>query len=109
MTITCAQPNCDNPVSRNPRGRPALYCSPQCRPSSARSSRVGGRITVEVEHPETCLDGRPPERVWTVQLRRGRTVVVIADALGWPSANALAGELTDMLTGSARHKGGSIE
>jgi hypothetical protein len=105
MTVTCARPNCDNLVTRNPRGRPTLYCSPGCRPSSAKSSR----IAVEVEHPDTCADGRPPERVWTVRLRRGQRVVVIADALGWPSANALARELTDILTGPSRQGGGSID
>jgi hypothetical protein len=105
MTATCARLGCNNPVKRNPRGRPTLYCSPRCRPSHAKTSR----IVVEVEHPETCIDGRSPERVWTVRLRRGSKVVVIAEALGWPSANALASELTDVLIGSSRQRGGSID
>jgi len=49
------------------------------------------------------------QRVWTVRLRRGQRVVVIADDLGWPSANALAGELSDLLSPASRRKGGTIE
>jgi hypothetical protein len=47
--------------------------------------------------------------VWTVRLRRGQQVVVIADDLGWPSANALAGQLDDLLRPGSRQKGGTIE
>jgi len=36
-------------------------------------------------------------------------VVVIADDLGWPSANALAGALDDLLHPRSRQKGGTIE
>jgi|BarGraIncu00222A_1022003.scaffolds.fasta_scaffold56289_2 hypothetical protein len=105
MTATCRATGCTNPVVANQRGRPALYCSPKCRPSYSRSRR----LTVEVEHPETCPDGRPPERVWMVRLRRGRRTVVVGEALGWPSAHALAGELNELLTGPTRQKGGRFE
>jgi hypothetical protein len=81
-----------------------VYCSPECRPKHPRS-----RIAVEVDHPESSPDGRPVERVWTVRLRRGQDVVVIADDLGWPSANALAGALDDLLRPSSQPKGGAIE
>jgi hypothetical protein len=92
---TCAAPSCDNPVPPSPRGRPPIYCSPACRPSrQPRSSSV----YVEIDHPATSADGRPVERLWTVRLRRGNRAVVIADNLGWPSANALAHELFDLLT-----------
>jgi hypothetical protein len=105
MTTTCRATGCTNPIVANQRGRPALYCSPQCRPSYSRSRR----LTVEVGHPESCPDGRPPERVWTVRLRRGKQTVVVGEALGWPSAHALAGELNELLTGPARQKEGRFE
>ena len=41
--------------------------------------------------------GRPAQRVWTVRLRRGPRVVVIATDLGWPSAHALARQLNDLI------------
>lgn len=102
--IGCAAPGCANLVSRRPGpGRPAVYCSPGCR----RVRRP--RILVEVDHPDISPDGRPVQRVWTVRLRRGQHVVVIADDLGWPSANALAGALDDLLRPSVQQKGGTIE
>lgn len=93
MTI-CAAPGCDNPVVRRARGRPAIYCSPACRPSR-RTARP--RLQVEIDHPDTSPDGRPTDRVWVVRLRRGPRTVTIADNLGWPSANTLAGQLNDLL------------
>ncbi len=103
--VACAAPGCANSVPRRRGpGRPAVYCSPACRPTPRRP-----RILIEVDHPDVSPDGRPVERVWTVRLRRGRRVVVIADDLGWPSANALAGALDDLLRPSARQKGGRIE
>jgi len=85
-------------------GRPFIYCSRECRPNHRRPA-----IRVEVDHPDTSPDGRPVQRVWTVRLRRGQRVVVIADDLGWPSAKALAGELNDLLRPASRQKGGTIE
>lgn len=90
----CAAPDCDNPV-RTGRGRPAIYCSPPCRPSwrSPRSRRV----VVELTNPEVSPDGRPVERVWTVRLRRREVTVTVAEDLGWPSASALAAQLETLL------------
>jgi len=103
--VACAATGCANPVPRRRGpGRPALYCSPACRPKPPRS-----RVAVEVDHPDASPDGRSVERVWTVRLRRGRRVVVIADDLGWPSANALAGALDDLLRPSSQRKGDAIE
>lgn len=96
----CAAAGCDNPVTVGTRGRPARYCSPACRPS--RQRRPG--ITVELDHPTTSPDGRPPERVWAVQLRRGGHVVVIADDVGWPTATALARQLEDLLRPAPRRQ-----
>ena len=92
MTV-CAAADCENPVPRRPgRGRPAIYCSPECRPTRCRPG-----VVVEVDHPEASPDGRRAQRVWTVRLRRGRRTVVIAEDLGWPSAHALAAQLEDLL------------
>jgi hypothetical protein len=100
----CAAVGCDNPVPRRPGpGRPAIYCSPGCRPTACRPA-----VVVEVEHPAESPDGRRAKRVWSVRLRRGTRVVVIADDLGWPSANALATELEDLLR-PARQTGGAID
>lgn len=103
--VDCAAPGCVNLVPRSTGpGRPAVYCSPACRPNHPRP-----KILVEVDHPNISPDGRPVERVWTVRLRRGKDIVVIADDLGWPSANALAGALDDLLRPSSRQTGGTIE
>jgi hypothetical protein len=103
--ITCAAPDCDNTVVRRPRGRPAIYCSPTCRPGR-RSGHP--RLTVEIGHPDTSPNGRPTGRVWTVQLRRGPHTVTLADNLGWPSATALADQLNNLLHPTPRDKGDPI-
>jgi hypothetical protein len=103
---TCAAAGCDNPCPQPRRGRPPIYCSPACRPSCrGRPSS----LVVELDHPTASSDGRPPERVWAVSLRRGQRVVLIADNLGWPSANALAQQLADLITSRPRQKGAAID
>lgn len=103
---TCAREGCDEVVVRKPRGRPARYCSPSCRPGARPARRPP--VLVEVAHPDTSPDGRPASRVWTVTLRRGAHVVVIANDLGWPSAHALARQLEDLLNPVPR-RGGAID
>ncbi|MGH9094440.1 MAG: hypothetical protein ACRDXE_04705 [Acidimicrobiales bacterium] len=106
---TCAAPGCEQPVHRaNHTGRPAIYCSPQCRPSRNPTPRRA-QIVVEIEHPDISPDGRPADRVWTVQLRRGQHRVAIADDLGWPSANALAHDLNALLNTNPSRTGGAID
>ncbi len=101
----CATPGCANPVPRRPGpGRPTIYCSPACRPNRRRP-----QVHVEIDHPDTSPDGRPVQRVWTVRLRRGEHIVVIANDLGWPSANALAGQLDDLLHPNPQQTGGTID
>jgi hypothetical protein len=105
----CAADGCDNTVIRHGRpGRPAIYCSPDCRPS-----RIAGPgrpvIVVEVaQDDEHDGDGAKAGRNWVVQLRRGHDTVTIGRDLGRFSAIALAGELL-RLFGSAPHGGGAIE
>lgn len=104
-TAVCAAPGCDNVVVRTTApGRPPIYCSPTCRPSRHRAG-----IAVEVTHPDTSPDGRDANRVWLVRLRRGQRVVTIAEGLGWPSANALATQLEQLLLSRPRHQGGAID
>jgi hypothetical protein len=104
---SCANPGCDNALpARGRTGRPAIYCSPACRkrqratpitPGDATNTTDGAdTVVVELDHPDTSPDGRPPERIWTLRLRRGEHVVVIAEGLGWPTANALARQLQDL-------------
>lgn len=101
----CASSGCENPLPIRGRGRPAIYCSPACRPA-----KTGGtHLVVEVCHPESSLDGRPPGRVWTVSLRRGERFVLIAENLGWPSANALARQLEDLVGPAPRQRGAATD
>jgi len=91
--ISCAALGCAHLVAHRPGpGRPAIYCSPACRTNTRRP-----RVRVEVDHPDVSPDGRPVQRVWSVRLRRGHHVVVIANDLGWPSATALAAQLDELL------------
>jgi hypothetical protein len=107
---TCANPGCDNALpARGHTGRPAIYCSPACRKrqratatktgdaTTSDNTAVTDTVVVELEHPDTSPDGRPPERIWTLRLRRGQHVVIVAQGLGWPTANALARQLQDLL------------
>ncbi len=101
----CASPGCDKAVPRRPGpGRPAIYCSPECRARRRQPS-----IVVELDHPELSPDGRPVTRVWTVRLRRSDHVVVIADNLGWPTANALACQLDHLLHPAPHQNRAAIE
>lgn len=103
--MTCVATGCANLVPRSPRaGRPAVYCSPECRQKPRQP-----KIVVEIDHPDASPDGRGVQRVWAVRLRRGQRVVVIAEALGWPSATALAGQLDDLLHPGPQHKGQTME
>ncbi len=107
-TAICAAPGCEKPLpERSGRGRPALYCSPECRP--AGRGRSGVHVVVEVDHEPTPDDERPAGRVWLVRLRRGDQAVVIAAELGGPSADHLAGQLNGLLATRRRSKGASID
>ena len=106
--LTCAAPGCDEHVVRTGgRGRPAVYCSPACRP--AGRGRAGVHVVVEVDHQPTPDNERPTGRVWIVRLRRGTQSVVIAAELGRPSADLLAGQLDELLTTRRRVKGAVME
>ncbi len=103
----CATPGCTKPLPAPAgRGRPRVYCSPQCRTSSASRS---GRVSVEVDH-ELDEDGcRPAGRVWLVKMRRGRREVIVASELGRPSADHLAGQIAELISPRRRAEGGAME
>ena len=95
----CARPGCPQPVVRNPRGRPRLYCSPACRTEAHRQRAPGASnpLTVEVDHGSTSSRGRPAGHVWLVRLRRGPTQTIVAIGLGRPSAEHLASQIRDVI------------
>lgn len=72
----CARTGCPNPVPRNPRGRPRLYCTPTCRMAAHRYHHPDRHapLTVEIDHGSTSSRGRPAGQVWLVRLRRGKQV-----------------------------------
>lgn len=105
--LNCAAKGCNNPVHRHPGrlGRPPIYCCPSCRPSA---SAERARITVEVTQHEIDDDVLPSRYGWRVILRRGKQRVVLEDAMGRFSADALATELRGFL-GLSQKRGDDIE
>jgi hypothetical protein len=95
----CARPGCPNPVPRNLRGRPRLYCTPACRMAAHRHVHPDRKapLTVEIDHGSTSSRGRPAGHVWLVRLRRGQQQVVIAVGLGRHSAEHLATQIRDVI------------
>ena len=96
---TCARPGCPNPVVRNPRGRPRLYCNPACRTQTYRDTHPDARerLHVEVDHGSTSSRGRPAGQVWLIRLRRGPQQVIITTGLGRPSADHLATQIDNII------------
>ncbi len=95
----CARPGCPNPVPRNPRGRPRLYCTPACRTAAHRHDHTDARqpLHVKVDHGSASSRDRPAGHVWLVRLRRGPRQVTIAVGLGRPPAEHLANQIRDVL------------
>ncbi len=102
---TCAGDGCDQLVPRPPgrRGRPPIYCSPDCRPSRRP---LTDPLTVEVEPDDADDGGRGRE--WMVRLRRGGHIVVVHRGLGRLSADTVAHELRWFL-GLSQQKGGATD
>lgn len=95
MSRLCARDGCDNPVVRNGRpGRPAIYCSLECRPTPPK----GYGLSVSVTHEATEEGTRPAGRIWQVQISRGARVVTVADGLGRPSAEHLARQVRELVS-----------
>jgi hypothetical protein len=102
----CAADGCDNTVVRSRRpGRPAIYCSAECRPS--RIAAPGPAVAVDVAQDDDDRDdGSRAGRDWIVRLQRGHDSVIVGRDLGRFSALALAGELRRFLAGANGHEGG---
>jgi len=113
QTITCAAPDCNEPVTRGGPGRPRIYCTPACRPNATR--RTAGRranaggLTVEVDHEPVPDDTRPTGRIWNVQLQRDGHTVTIATDLGRPSADHLANQISELLNPRPQAHGPAID
>jgi hypothetical protein len=101
---TCAAEGCENEVPpRNGRfGRNPIYCSPSCR----KVPPANLPVAVEIAHEPTD-DARPAGRIFSVKLSRGDKTVTVAEGLGRPSAEHLAGEIISILAPS-RPRGGTI-
>lgn len=99
MTI-CAATGCTNTVPTTGRpGRPAIYCSPTCRPSHKPSNpQRSPALTVDLidTNNTTHPPGRNPHN-WTVRIRRGPISVTVADHLGRFTATALADDLQHLI------------
>jgi len=99
----CAADGCDNVVARrNGPGRPAIYCSPECRPSG----RASAPISVEVDQLDDEGHGRGS---WVVRLRRGDRSVDLGKGLGRFSAIVLATEIRQLLGDTPGEGGGAID
>jgi len=104
---TCATPGCKEELPPpSGRGRPRLYCSTRCR--SSATSR-GGALRVEVDYEDDEAGGRPTGRVWLVRMCRGRDEVVVATELGRPSADHLAGQISQLIDRRRRAQKGPME
>lgn len=88
----CAAEGCEQAVTPNPRGRPAIYCSAACREAHQDRDK---RIRVEVV---------PTGRTWSVVLERRKRRVAVAEELTKPRATALADAIRRFL--SPRSAGG---
>lgn len=68
----CAAPDCAEPITPAPTGRPARFCSDACRARAHRhrQQQMGGPVTVEVDMGSASSRGRPPDQAWLVRLRR---------------------------------------
>jgi hypothetical protein len=102
----CAAPGCDEPLpEQTGRGGRRRFCSPRCRTASAVRTAP---LVVEVDHETLEENTRPIGRVWLVKMRRGPKEVIVAEGLGRPSADYLAGQIADLIERPRRPKGGGM-
>lgn len=105
---TCARPDCTNPVIRpRHRGRPPIYCSPECRTRTQRRP-PNPPILIEVDHGSLTAQGRPAGRVWLVRISHGQQTVIVATGLGRTTADNLAAQITAVLRPRSTTKGAAI-
>lgn len=102
----CAATGCTNTVvRRHGPGRPAIYCSPACRPSNAGRARAPFSVEVDQLDGDGEHDGRP----WVVRLSRKGRSVEIGNGLGRFSAVVLAAELRELITDSPKQRGEAFD
>jgi len=108
-TRTCWAEGCDNPVPpRIDRGHPFTYCSASCRPTQQRKHPTVS-LVAEIDHTPTKENTRPAGRIWSVRLRRGTRVVIIAEELGRPSADHLVRQINELVGVPSSAEGNAIE
>jgi hypothetical protein len=108
-TRTCAADGCDNPVpERIGRGRPFIYCSVSCRPTTKQTSSLAP-LVAEIDHVPTTENVRPTGRIWSVRLRRGKRSVTIAEELGRPSADHLVAQINELIGAPSDAKGDAVD
>jgi hypothetical protein len=95
----CARLGCPNPVSRNPRGRPRIYCTRTCRAAAHRANHSDARapLHIEIDHGSTSSRGQPAGQVWLVRLRRGNRQVTVAVGLSHTAAEHLARQISEVI------------
>ena len=104
----CARPDCINPVIRpRRRGRPPIYCSPDCRARAKRRPSTAP-VLVEVDHGSLSSQGRPAGRVWLVRISRGSQTAIIATGLGRTTADNLAAQISAVLRPPSTTQGAAI-
>ena len=95
--VSCAAPDCENPIIPAVTGRPARYCSPACRANAHRRRHNTPPAVAEVTMGSASSRGRNPNNAWIVQLHRGTHNIVIAIGLRRPDADRLAQQINDLL------------
>ena len=96
-TPPCAAPDCTRPCPVAPTGRPARYCSDKCRGRAHRHRHRPVPAIAEVAPGSASSRGRPADRAWLVQLRRGDQCVIVTIGLRRPAADRLADQLNNLL------------
>jgi hypothetical protein len=102
--LACARPGCTKTFSRTGKGRPRIFCSPECYDAVHKA-----RLRVEVGYEQVPEAERPTGRIFLVRLCRGNRSVVVATELGRPSADHLARQIEDLIRSRRRAKGGAVE
>lgn len=98
-TPGCAAPNCGNPCPATTTGRPARYCSKACRARAHRHRHASVPAVAEVARGSATSRGRPEERSWLVQIRRGDHCVIVTIGLRRAPADRLAEKINNLLGG----------
>jgi hypothetical protein len=99
VNVTCAEPDCTNPLPATGTGRPARFCSPACRVRAHRTRQRDQRelLSVEVDRGSTSSKSRPPDQTWIVKIRCGQRSAIVAIGLRLHAAMSLAEHIADVV------------